>query len=226
MDPLVLERSPEDESRKQWRLSLHAILWLLLLVQSVLVCTNLRFPVAAKELEPWLRGILVALALLTTCSALVRQLPLQNVALALALILVITSATLILLRGVKSGSAQLPLTVWLVPSFAATVVLVSRGVARLILRPFRDLSVYGLWFLSVTAVLTVASFKLWWSLCPTPLRDWSTSIGNFVALVGLALFVAIVITPPLINKRPGKSPPPDLDPLLVWTLLTIVALLS
>jgi hypothetical protein len=91
--------------------------------------------------------------------------------------------------------------------------------------PFRGLSAYGLRFLSLTAALAVASFKLW-GLCLPAVREWPNSLGNISALLGLALVVAIVITPPLINKRPGKSPSPDFDPLLVWTLLTIVALLS
>jgi hypothetical protein len=187
----------------------------------------LRLPIAGKELEPWLRAIVVVLALLTTCSALARQLPLQNVALALVLVLVITSAALILLTGVRSRHPQLPITMWLVPSFVATVMLVSRGVARLILMPFSDLSMYGLWFLALTTVLALVSFKLWASsLCPMALWGWSYSFENIAALAGLVLLVGIVVTPALINKRPGKTLRPDRDPLLVWTLLTVVTLLG
>ena len=225
MDPLVLERAPDDQSGKARFFSLRAVLLLLFLAQSVLVCVNSRFQIAGQGIEPLLRMILLTLALLTTCATLARRLPLQNVALALALILLITSAVLILIKGI--GRTHLPPTLWLGPPVAALVMLVSRGVARLILRTFRDRSIYGFWLLGLTAGLAVVSFNLWASrLWLNTLRGWPGSFKDVAAFTALAALIAIASTPALIDKRPGKVPPPELAPLLVWTALTLVALLS
>ena len=187
--------------------------------------------------------ILVA-ALVATLLAMIRNLPAQNVIPA-ALLIVFISGVIETL-GVKTGIPFGPffytetlgpqlfhLLPWPVPVIWVVVILNSRGVARLILRPWRKLPNYGYWSIGLTCLLVV--------LCDASLEPfarvnhywiWQTSKKipawygapwvNFVAWGTVTLLILGFITPWLINKKPVSRPPPDYLPLIIWLLLTLL----
>ncbi len=110
--------------------------------------------------------MLLLLAAVSTLVALARQLPAQNVLLAAFIIAFI--------GGAAHGSAQkagfhlarlcsarkparkyLDTLPWAMPLLWVVAVLNSRGVARLILRPWRKIRAYGFWLIGLTALLTM-----------------------------------------------------------------------
>ena len=196
---------------------------------------------AARGIEATLLFASAALALIVS---LARQLPLQNVALA-ALVL-----------GASGGAAEalskwsgFPLGAWrpardsglllfgqlplFMPLIWIVALLSSRGVVRLILRPWRRAPGYGFWLLGLTSLLAccfgtgleafATGVKQWWQYDPAAgPRLWhnlplQTSPGWLVTS-GLILCLA---TPALLNKSPVHRPP-DLSPLVVWAALQLL----
>lgn len=186
----------------------------------------------------WPEGLLLLLAVAGTITALARQLPLQNVLLAAAIIAFIGGAFQVLgvmtgtpfgpfIFGVDAGPQlfkTLPLTV---PLLWIVAVLNARGVARLILRPWRKTRAYGFWLIGLTAALTVL-FDLaldpyasrvkhyWlWMRIKFPLTWEGTPVVNFVSWAVVALLILAFATPALINKNPTRRTT-DYHPLAVW----------
>ena len=121
---------------------------------------------------------------------------------------------------------------WPVPALWIIVVLNARGVARLILKPWRKLKHYGFWVIGVaTALVVVLDLALepfatrlshYWLWQPTKFpwtwhgMPWINSLGW--ALTALLMFA--FATPSLINKNSrSRKLPPDYHPLIVWLLL-------
>jgi uncharacterized membrane protein len=107
-------------------------------------------------------------------------------------------------------------------------ILNSRGVARLILRPWRKNHSYGFWLIGVTAALT-ALFDLalepfasrvdhFWFWLPVkfPLSWQGVPLSNSLGWLVVTLLILAFVTPMLINKQPQKRRPPDFHPLAVW----------
>jgi uncharacterized membrane protein len=184
-------------------------------------------------------ALLLLLATAGTLAALARQLPAQNVFLAAAIIALI--GAVVHTVGVKSGIPfgqflfgpeigekffdTLP---WAMPLLWVVAVLNSRGVARLVLRPWRKIRTYGFWLIGLTALFTMlfdcalepfaAHAKHYWiwtttgySLTPQG-APISNSVGWFVVPVLMLAFA----TPVLINKQLSKRSAPDFHPLAVW----------
>jgi len=246
MDPLVLERSPVEQSGgKSLMPTLHSVLLGLFLIQFCLVCCSLWLPIFGRARPQWPGLLLLVLAAVTTGASLARRLPLQNVLLASILIVFISAAAQAL--GVLGEHRMDPYhprdapqthliwpVRWLGPVFWVLVVLNSQGVARLISHPLRRLPTYGLWVLGLTTMLVVLDFNLWSpgiGLAVSPIRAASVHSWQFTAFAGvlveamIALFTTIAITPVLISKKPGPQPA-DFHPLLTWALLSILAFLS
>ena len=186
-------------------------------------------------LEAWL----LIFATASTFVALVRQLPAQNVFLVAALTALIGAAAHTL--GVKSGLPFGPFLYgseaglklfgtlpWVLPLLWIVVVLNSRGVARLVLRPWRKTRAYGFWLMGLTALFAmlfdyalepvathVRHYWIWtaggFSITPmgSPI---SNSIGWFI----VTLLILAFATPALINKQLSKRSMPDFHPLVVW----------
>jgi uncharacterized membrane protein len=194
----------------------------------------------------WPDGVLMVLATAATLAALGRQLPGQNVMLAAIIIAVIAGAAQSLgaLTGIPFGpyvyteraGQQLfnPLP-WAVPMLWIVAVVNSRGVARLILRPWRKGPNYGLWLIGLSALLVVlldlglepfsTNLKRYWFWNPTKIPfDWyTTPLVNFVGWAVTALLILAFATPALINKKPVKFPP-DYYPLALWLMLNVLFL--
>jgi uncharacterized membrane protein len=223
----------------------HRVLFGLFLLQLALVWSRLWLPRPPFGDACWPDGLLVVLATATVLASLTRQLPGQNVMLASFIIAFIAGAvqTLGALTAIPFGplvytdhiGQQLfyPLP-WAIPLVWITFILASRGVARLVLRPWRKTSNYGFRLMGLTTLLVVlldlglepfaTCMKNYWFWHPTKLKlDWyTTPCINFFGWAVTALLILAFATPSLINKKPGLQPPPDYSPLVVWLLLNFL----
>lgn len=194
----------------------------------------------------WPEAILLFTATLATLTSLTRQLPVQNALLAAVIIAAIgTTAhvfgavTAIPFGPFRFTEAAGPrifnLVSWAIPMIWVLVVLNSRGVARLILRPWRKLRAYGFWLIGLTVLLTVllaaalepfaGAVKHYWFWEPTRLPfTWAGApITSFLGWFVVTLLIMAFAAPPLIDKRPRPvSRPPDYHPLIVWLLALVL----
>jgi len=186
----------------------------------------------------WPETLLLLLATAGTIAALARQLPLQNVLLAAFIIGAMGGAIHSLgantgipfgpfLFGAEAGPMLFKMLPWAMPLVWIAVILNSRGVARLILRPWRKLRNYGFWLIGLTALLAVlfdlafdpfaARAKHYWLWLPTkfPVTWQSAPLVNFLSWAVVSLLMLAFITPALINKSPVRRTV-DYHPLAVW----------
>lgn len=201
--------------------------------------------------EGTLETVVLFLGLATTLISLSGQLPMQNVLLAAVVIGVIAGG--IQLIGALTGIPFGPIVYaqdagpklfdsmsWAVPLMWVIAILNARGVARLIMRPWRKLRIYGYWVIGLTAVLALlfdsglepyaTHLQHYWFWRPTKLPiDWyGTPLSNFLGWLLTALLVLAFSTPSLMKKKPSKSIL-NYHPLIVWismTALFIAAALS
>ena len=194
----------------------------------------------------WPEALLIFTATLTTLVALARQLPAQSVFLGALIAAFIggvshsLGATTAMPFGpftytTDAGPRLLNILAWPMPFVWVVAVLNSRGVARLILRPWRKLRAYGFWLIGITVALTVlfdaglepfaAVVKRYWLWQPTriPLTWGGAPVTNFLGWGLTALLIMAFATPALIDKRarPGQRPP-DYHPLVVWVLAMVL----
>jgi uncharacterized membrane protein len=211
----------------------------LLLIAYVLVLVGLWWPMSLPGKPGWPCAVLLVLAVVGSIAALTRHLPLQNILLA-ALVIVFSSSAVIWLdaktgipfgqfsMGDHTGPKLLKIVPWALPAIWVVAILNSRGVARLILRPWRKLHTYGFWLIGVTTVLTVlfdlaldpfaTQVKHYWYWEPTklPLSWLGAPLVNFAGWLVVTLLILAFITPVLIHKHPVHRRPPDFHPLGVW----------
>ena len=206
-----------------------------LLMLATLLLPSLHLPGNPQGLEV----TLLLLATATTIFALERQLPMQNVLLVLAATSFIGGAahTLGAISGIPFGKftftdelgpelfQRLP---WAMPLIWVVVVLNSRGVARLVLRPWRKTKNYGFWLVGLTAVLTAlfalaldpfaSRIKNYWLWTPVkfPLTWQGAPLVNFLSWGIVTLLILAVVTPAFINKQLSRRNTPDFHPLCVW----------
>ena len=190
-----------------------------------------------------LEGGFLFLAAVSTLMALGRRLPLQNV-LATAMIITAISAAVIALTSVSgvpwgpirySGVLGAPLfgvLPWPLPLLWIFLIVNGRGIARLIMRPWRKTNYYGFWVMGVTCLLVVmfdlgleplaVSVKHYWIWqTPESVPAWYTAPWvNFLGWFVTALAILTFTMPWLINKQPVKQPI-DYYPLVLWLMLNI-----
>ena len=186
-----------------------------------------------------LDAVIVLLAASASVATLNKQLPLQNVLLAAALTAFIGSVA----HGLseRTGIPFGPLTFsdpagpklfnfvpWPVPLLWIIAIFNSRGVARLILRPWRRVKNYGFRLIALTVALALAfdlalepfaaAVKHFWRWQPTKIAvTWhGASPVAFLVWACVSLLIVVVITPSLIRKQPGSQPPPDYVPVALW----------
>jgi uncharacterized membrane protein len=187
----------------------------------------------------WLDAAFFFLAAFAAIFALNRQLPLQNVLTAAAITALIGGAA----HGISAktslpfgpivydstaGEKLFDAVPWTIPLLWIAVVFNSRGVGRLILRPWRKVKSYGYWLIALTTLLVVAfdlALEPWawhvkhlWLWEPTKLAvDWHRApVMNFVGWGGVTLLLMMFATPSLIRKQPGSQKAPDYHPLICW----------
>jgi putative membrane protein len=192
--------------------------------------------------------ILILLATATTLVSLSRQLPGQTVALAAIIVAVIGSVSHSLGALVEIPFGRFAYTdqagpqffhtlPWAIPFIWIIVVLNSRGVARLILRPWRKTRIYGFWLIGLTAVLTLlfdlglepfaTRVKHYWLWSPSKLSfDWyGAPVTNFIGWTVTALLIMAFVTPTLTKKKPAKAPS-DYTPLVIWVSLNALFIIA
>ena len=211
----------------------------LLLGAGALVLMRLWWPVHLPGKSGWPEAVLLWLAIIGTVAALARHLPLQNILFAAFVIALAAGAAtwLDLITGIPFGQfttggntgpklfAAVP---WAMPVVWILALLNSRGVARLILRPWRKLHAYGFWLIGFTAALTVlfdlafdpfaSQVKHYWFWEPTkfPVSWQGAPLVNFLGWLVVTLLILAFVTPILINKNPIHRQPPDFHPLGIW----------
>jgi len=223
---------------------LHRLVFISFLICAALLFGSL-FQVPRLGNTRWLEGLLLVLALATTLFSLARSLPAQNVVTAAALIVLMSGVVqLIDLRtGIPFGSCVYTerlgprlfgLLPWPVPLIWTVAILNSRGIARLMLRPWRKTGKYGFWVIGLACLLTVvfeislepfaSAIKLYWLWeVPKNLPTWQgTPPTNFLGCAVTTLIILAFVTPWLINKRPPRKAPPDYHPLIVWLILNLL----
>lgn len=207
------------------------------------------FTMVVLQIQPpwrWTEGLLIVLGAISSIASLARFLPMQN-ALAAAGTVVLVSGFIITV-GVRSGMPfgqfqylsntgpqlfdTLPV---LIPLLWVVIVSNCRGVAQLIMRPWRMNSHYGFWVIGLTALLAVIvdlglepyAVKIqryWIWRMPDGIPNWYSAplvsfLGWFVATIAIFTFTL----PWLINKSSVKQPV-DVQPLIIWLLLNLYLL--
>jgi uncharacterized membrane protein len=223
-----------------WAHRTHKPVFIAFLVCFAVNCVTLLLGVSLSEHWRWLEGLFWLLAAATSLLGLARRLPEQNVFMASALIAAISFTIAIVAEktrvpfGPRAYTEALGVKIFRVPwpmPFLWLVVIVSaRGVARLIMRPWRKTTYYGFWVIGLACLLatvfdaglepfatrvrhywfreTHVSVVNWYS------APWVNFLGWFVTALGILGFT----TPWLINKQPVKQPT-DYHPLVIWLLL-------
>jgi uncharacterized membrane protein len=223
---------------------LHGFFFALFLIFFVLAGLETLLPLSIPGKPGWQEALLLLAAAATTLFALSRQLPGQNVFLAAGIIAAISGTVQAIgaLSGVPfgpyvytdaAGPKFFNVLPWSIPVVWIIVIFNARGVARLILRPWRKGRLYGFRLIGVTAALAVAfdfglepfatQVKDYWLWQPTKLGLlWQgTPPSNFLGWLVTALLILAFVTPALINKSHHKFPP-DYHPLMVWILLSLL----
>ncbi|HTV43334.1 MAG TPA: carotenoid biosynthesis protein [Candidatus Sulfotelmatobacter sp.] len=186
-----------------------------------------------------LDAVFMIIATAATMAALWRRLPLQNVLLATAGIALIGGGFSALgakyglpfgpfVFGSGSGPLIFKTLAWAMPLIWVVIVLNSRGVARLMLRPWRKNKSYGYRVIGLAAVLALLfdlalepfAFRvkhLWlWEPTTLPLTWQGAPIMTFVAWGLITLLILLFITPALIVKKPRSKSVPELHALCLW----------
>ena len=186
----------------------------------------------------WELQALIAFAAVNTLTAMARQLPWQYVISAAVFAALIGTAAHAasqysgipfgpFLFGNNAGEQVVRLP-WTVPFIWIVALFNSRGVARLILRPWRKMKTYGFWLIGITVGLTTIfdlgmdPFLSWlnhyWLWSPTKLAiTWQGApLINFLGWMVVSLLILAFATPFLIKKKPGQKSASDFHPLVVW----------
>ena len=184
-------------------------------------------------------SILILLAAASTLAGLWRRLPLQNV-LGAAFITAIIGGGFSALGaqtglpfgpffyGSRIGPLVFNTLPWAMPLIWVVAVLTSRGVARLILRPWRKTRNYGFRVIGLTAFLVLlfdlafdpyaVHIKQFWFWSPTKLpMTWEGApLINFLAWALVTVLILFFTAPVLIVKKPRSKMGPDFHPLGLW----------
>ena len=215
------------------------LLNIVLLAAYALALVRFWWPMNLPGKPGWPDAVLLVLATVSTVAASARHLPLPNI-LAAAFGIALVGAGITWL-DLKTGIPFGPMTFgsgvgpkfhvslpWAIPLVWVVMILNSRGVARLILRPWRKTRAYGFWLIGCTAALTLlldlafdpfaSRVKHYWFWEPTifPLTWEGAPLVNFFAWAVVTLLILAFITPVLINKQPVHRRLPDFHPLAVW----------
>ena len=246
MNRVALKRLPLRTNRwEKWSRVLPRIFFGLFMLQYALVCYRVLSSKPLLENARWPDGVLVVLATATLLVSQAQHLPAQNVMLAGILIATMGGAihTIGALSGVPFGPFRFtdrigqelfhPLP-WAIPMVWLILILSSRGVARLIMRPGRTHRHYGLWVMGLTTFLVVILTILlepfatqlkhfWrWDVSRTSVDWYSAPWVSFVGWTVSTVLILAFVTPCLINKKPGKPPPADFYPAIIWLLLNLL----
>ena len=223
-----------------WAHTLHKPFFIAFLAGFTVAWVGLLLGLEAPAEWRWLEAALWPLAAATSIVGLARRLPEQSVFVAMTLIMAITLAILSVSEwtGVPFGpraytdalGPRLFGAPWAIPFLWLAIVVSSRGVARLIMRPWRKTTYYGFWVIGLACLLIVlfdaglepfatrVKHYWFWEVPPEVPGWYSAPWVNFLGWFATALGILAFTTPWLINKQPVKQPT-DYHPLVLWLLL-------
>src|SRR5436190_22735277 len=148
-----------------WAHAVHKPVFIAFLGCFAAAWTALLLGISSAEAGRWLDGLFWLLAAASSLTGLARRLPEQNVFMAATLIIAISFGIAFVAEktGVPFGpraytdvlGARIPGVPWPVPLMWVPVIVNGRGVARLILRPWRKTTYYGFWVIGLTCLLAV-----------------------------------------------------------------------
>lgn len=213
--------------------------WLLSCLLAVVFALEIFALFQPLKLAGLLDGAFIVIATAGTMASLWRRLPLQNVLLATVGIALLGGGFSALgakyglpfgpfVFGSGSGPMLFKTLAWAMPLLWVVIILNSRGVARLMLRPWRKNKSYGYRVIGLSAVLVLlfdlvlepfaSRVKHLWLWEPTTLRlTWEgASIMSFVAWGLIALLILLFISPALIVKKPRSKSGPELHAACLW----------
>lgn len=234
---------PQVPSLSPTARSWHKPMFILFLVAWVANAAVAGFKIQLSDGFDWVEALLPVTALVTTLLGLALRLPLQNVF--MAGISIASLATGILAIGAATGTPFGPIVYsdemgervfnvvpWPLPLLWVVLIINGRGVARLVMRPWRKTNFYGFWVIGIACALVtlfalgfepfavmVKSFWIWQTAAGTAgwfRAPWVNFLGWFLA----ALAITALSIPWLINKHPVKQPM-DYQPLIVWLLINL-----
>jgi uncharacterized membrane protein len=230
--------APAGETVLKKKNRLHHLL--LTLTLATAAATLFDLPGTTSNLD----ALLLLFAAAASVSALARQLPLQSVLFAAGITALIGGAAHglsartglpfgPLFFGETAGPKLFNTVPWTVGLIWIVALFNSRGVARLMLRPWRRVKTYGFLLLGLTAALALAfdfalepfaRVKHLWLWQPTKIRlTWhGASPLSFLGWTFVALLILTIIMPYLIRKQPGQPSAPDFAPLSLWLGAIIV----
>jgi amino acid transporter len=199
-------------------------------------------------IQDWVTPVFLTIAAWVTVQTVCKELPLQNVLLASAIIAALGGAVhwLSQISGVPLGPiefggahGQSPLQEW-IPGAAllwVVAVLNARGVARWALRNRSEHPSHGLRVIGVGALLVVVlalglepyatEVRRHWLWGPTRLPfSWhGAPISCLFGWGSVSLVALMAVVPPLVNKHPvPKGPRPE--PLLIWVAINGLFLIA
>ena len=238
-------RTSETMWANPLKIAQHALLGLFLIATAFSLIQGFLSSHPTLNLSPGIDAIILCLALASTLVSLAGQLPAQNVLLASVIIALIGGGihTLGAFTGIpfgpilythENGLLLFKALPWFMPFLWIVILFNARGVARLILRPWRKLRVYGYWLIGVTTFLTVifvlglepfaTRFRHYWIWSPTKLPvDWyGAPLSDFLGWLVAALLILAFSTPALMKKKPSKSSYPEYHPLIVWVAMQLL----
>jgi len=185
-----------------------------------------------------LDALLLLLATAGSISSLARSLPLQSVLFAAFITALIGGAahglsahTGLPFGPLSFGATSGPQLFNTVPTTVLLLWIIaifnSRGVARLMLRPWRRVKNYGYLLMGLTTLLALAfdvalepfaRVKHLWLWQPTKISlTWhGASPLSFLGWTFVSLLILAIIMPYLIRKQPGNPSAPDFAPLALW----------
>lgn len=138
----------------------------------------------------------------------------------------------------KCGPLVLKTLPWYVPFLWVAIIFNARGMARLILRPWRRVSTYGFRVIGLSCALTAAfdlgleaygahGVRLWIWMSGGSVATWyGVPWVNFFSQAVVTLLVLAFATPWLIKKIPGMPSRPDFQPLLSWSVLNALLIVG
>ena len=175
--------------------------------------------------------ICVALGLVVTVAWMNRNLPLQNVLLAIAILTSLGLVATLIVEAGKTGnhlslglpSAQAPsLAKYMQAAAWALLLLNAQGVARPLAARLGSSSVYGLWMLGFASAL-VCGFEVGLEAALSGLsnKTWAAKTATLVGWYCFALLCLALASPPLLKRKPGPRVV-SMEPACVWSGLNLV----
>ncbi|HVU08738.1 MAG TPA: carotenoid biosynthesis protein [Verrucomicrobiae bacterium] len=233
------QEQSKDNSGEKIAAGFHWLFAFLFVVAFAISVVSFFAPLNFLSGSGWLEATLLILTTLITLTSAAQQLPMQNVLLAAVVIALIGSATHALNTIMeipfgpltftdKTGPEIFKTLPWAIPLLWVVVVLNSRSVARLILRPWRKTKIYGFWVIGLTAALVLlfdfalepfaARVKHYWIWTTTklPVAWYGAPVLNFFVWGLLTLLILAFVTPALIKRKPSRKKLPYFYPLGIW----------